>query len=271
MNSSDFRTEARNKLSGKWTKAALITVVYFAVFFVLSFIENAFSENLSGLFSLIQLIIEVPLSFGFVISLVKLYNSEEVSALDVITSGYHNFAKSWGITWNIVKEMILPVVLIIVSVFVIIGGFVASSVSFLGAGSDFNVTKLLASASGVAIVGIILYIVGCIWLIIKSYYYSLSYVIAAHDSSLTAKDAVEKSQELMQGKRWKLFVLQLSFIGWAILGTITMGIGFIFIMPYIQFATIAFYNYISGNQSNVNSEPSDVEPITNNDDTSSSL
>ena len=35
MISSDFRAEARRKLAGKWGKTALITLAYFAIFFVM--------------------------------------------------------------------------------------------------------------------------------------------------------------------------------------------------------------------------------------------
>lgn len=46
----------------------------------------------------------------------------------------------------------------------------------------------------------------------------------------------------MKGKRWKLFVLDLSFIGWIILSIITLEIGFILLMPYWQTARAHFYN-----------------------------
>lgn len=51
----------------------------------------------------------------------------------------------------------------------------------------------------------------------------------------------------MQGKRSKLFFLQLSFIGWAILAVFTFGIGYLWLLPYMQFATIAFYDFVAGN------------------------
>ena len=74
----------------------------------------------------------------------------------------------------------------------------------------------------------------------------------------------------MQGNRAKLFYLQLSFIGWSILVAFTFGIGMLWLTPYIQFAIIAFYKYVSGNNSAVevkveeNSIDND-EPIKGND------
>ena len=45
----------------------------------------------------------------------------------------------------------------------------------------------------------------------------------------------------MQGKKWNLFCLHLSFIGWYILCILTFGIGFIFLAPYIKATETCFY------------------------------
>ena len=50
----------------------------------------------------------------------------------------------------------------------------------------------------------------------------------------------------MTGNRGKYFVLQLSFIGWAILACLTLGIGMFWLTPYITVATICFYEALSG-------------------------
>ena len=55
----------------------------------------------------------------------------------------------------------------------------------------------------------------------------------------------------MTGKRGKLFCLQLSFIGWAILGVFTLGIGYLWLVPYIQFAIVAFYKFVAGDNDDI--------------------
>jgi len=51
----------------------------------------------------------------------------------------------------------------------------------------------------------------------------------------------------MSGNRWRLFCVQISFIGWDILSTLlTFCIGILWITPYKQAATAAFYREISG-------------------------
>ena len=55
---------------------------------------------------------------------------------------------------------------------------------------------------------------------------------------------------MMRGNKWKLFCLDISFIGWGLLAVYcTCGIGMIFLMPYIYAARMAFYDDISNRQS----------------------
>jgi len=110
-------------------------------------------------------------------------------------------------------------------------------------------------------IGCIISIVSMVWATTKSYYYQLAYLVAIENPELAPKDAVLKSKELMTGKRGKLFCLQLSFIGWAILAVIPFCIGYLWLLPYIQFATIAFYKFVNGDNSGV-----EAEVVTENND-----
>lgn len=249
MISSDFRTEARRKLSGKWGKAACITLAYLLVFFVFGIIEGLlFPESAEWFFSIVLTVIEVPLAFGLIISFMKLYNGEEVKAFDFLTLGFSNFAKSWKISLHILVKLIIPVILLIVSYALIIIGSVGTI------GISLYSSSVAAGFGTLAIVGFILFIVSMIWTITKSYFYRLSYFIAVDNTNITAKDAVEESEKLMRSKRSKLFWLELSFIGWAILAAIPFCIGYLWLLPYIQIATIAFYKFVSGNTSNIEAE-----------------
>ena len=77
--------------------------------------------------------------------------------------------------------------------------------------------------------------------IIKSYSYSMTMFIKSKKPELGANDAITLSRQIMNGKKWKLFCLHFSFIGWAILSVLTFGIGFLFLMPYMQASITAFY------------------------------
>ena len=57
----------------------------------------------------------------------------------------------------------------------------------------------------------------------------------------------------MKNRRWKLFCLQISFIGWSILCVFTFGIGMLWLTPYIQLAIISFYKNALGSTTEVTS------------------
>lgn len=265
MISSDFRAEARRKLAGKWGKTASITLAYFAIFFVISFIEGFFPDSAKWVFSIVNAVIEIPLGVGLIFAFFKVFNDEDVKAFDFFELGFSNFKKAWGITFQTFLKMIVPVILVIVAYIILIIGTAGAVTSTM-----FSSSSASAGFTLLTIIGFILLIASMIWAVTKSYYYQLAYIVAAENPDITSKDAVLKSEELMKGNRAKLFYLQLSFIGWSILAAFTFGIGMLWLTPYIQFAIIAFYKYVSENNSAVevkveeNSIDND-EPIKGND------
>jgi len=77
--------------------------------------------------------------------------------------------------------------------------------------------------------------------IIASYRYAMAPYILAENPGMSAHDAIEKSKELMNGNKWRLFCLEFSFIGWFLLSALTCGIGFVFLQPYVAASRTAFY------------------------------
>ncbi|MEC6748717.1 DUF975 family protein [Marinilactibacillus sp. XAAS-LB27] len=81
--------------------------------------------------------------------------------------------------------------------------------------------------------------------IVKSFSYAQTYFIYkdATESGhyLSPTECITRSRELMDGYKWKLFVLELSFIGWHFLGALTLGLGYLFITPYIETSKAIFY------------------------------
>ena len=83
--------------------------------------------------------------------------------------------------------------------------------------------------------------------IIKGYAYALVAYIIAEDSTISSKEALKLSKEMMKGHKGELFVLGLSFIGWHLLAILTLGILEIWIMPYQHTATTKFLLNIKEN------------------------
>lgn len=80
--------------------------------------------------------------------------------------------------------------------------------------------------------------------IIKSYSYAMTEYILLDNPELTANEAITKSREMMNGYKWKLFVLDLSFIGWRILCMIPLlgtVLSLLYVNPYYTATRAQFY------------------------------
>ncbi len=256
MNSSDFRKEARNRLNGKWGKAVGIVLCFILVSIVFEIVEQYAADSIKLFVSLIEFLIDIPLSFGLISTFIKLYEEQETTPFGFLSDGFNNFGKSWGIAFYTFIKLIVPFILMIVAIFIIIGGAIGgfaglSSISLIEDPNELFST-FSASFGLMALVGIVLYLAAVIWFTCETYYYSLAMMIGAKNENLTSKECVEKSKELMKGNRAKYFWLQLSFIGWAILGVLSLGIGFLWLTPYMHIASIAFYKHLEGDNGQIN-------------------
>ena len=100
--------------------------------------------------------------------------------------------------------------------------------------------------------------------IIASFRYSMAPYIMAENPDLSATEAIEQSKRLMAGNKWRLFCLELSFIGWWLLVALTFGAGAVFLRPYSKAAITAFYLDLTGRLDGV----SHSAPVTPNQPTS---
>jgi uncharacterized membrane protein len=78
--------------------------------------------------------------------------------------------------------------------------------------------------------------------IIAAFSYSMTFYILADETSIGAMEAIDKSKKMMNGYKWKYFCLLFRFLGWAILCIFTLGIGLLWLVPYIQVSTAKFYD-----------------------------
>ncbi len=83
---------------------------------------------------------------------------------------------------------------------------------------------------------------------IKAYSYAMAFYIKNDNPALSAAECITESRKLMDGNKWRLFCLDLSFIGWYIVGSFCLGIGTLWVTPYHQAARACFYAEISANK-----------------------
>ncbi len=85
--------------------------------------------------------------------------------------------------------------------------------------------------------------------IIKGFSYSQAFNLANDHPDWEWKQCIDESRKLMDGHKWELFCLMFSFIGWMIVGSLTFGIGMLWVAPYMEAANTQFYLNLVGEQS----------------------
>lgn len=83
--------------------------------------------------------------------------------------------------------------------------------------------------------------------IIAAYRYSMAPYIMAQNPGIGALEAINISKQMMNGNKGRLFCLDMSFIGWFLLGSVTFGIALLFVYPYTQAARASFYLNLNAN------------------------
>lgn len=80
--------------------------------------------------------------------------------------------------------------------------------------------------------------------IIASYSYSMINYIMVDNPNIGVLECIKRSKEMMNGHKWELFVLRLSFIGWIFLGIFTLGILYFWLIPYMNVTMANFYDSV---------------------------
>ena len=93
-------------------------------------------------------------------------------------------------------------------------------------------------------IGTILFIVPGI---IVGLMFSQSYYILSEDPSKSITQCIKESVDMMNGHKWDLFYLELTFIGWWLLTAITVGIAGLWVAPYVKVTETNFYLSIKNN------------------------
>ena len=80
--------------------------------------------------------------------------------------------------------------------------------------------------------------------IIKSISYSQTFFVLKDNPELKYNAAIERSMAMMEGHKMEYFCLTLSLIGWILLSILTLGIGLLWVTPYMTTAMAHFYEYV---------------------------
>lgn len=267
-----LKKEARQKLKGKWGTAVLVCFLASLITGGLSIIveitnlEYLLNGNLianltnpdymaeqpagisvlSNLSTLITLLIGGSISYGlsgFFLNLIR----DKKAQVENLFYGFKYFGKNFLIQliigifsflWSLV--VLLPVIIVTIIIFV-------ASFSNYSNLTDFE--QLPSSGViGAIIPTALLFIIASIIISILLFRYALAYYIYYDSKEAAVMDCINGSKELMRGHKVRLFLLNLSFIGWHFLALLTLGIGYLWLTPYISATMASFYNDLKGEE-----------------------
>jgi uncharacterized membrane protein len=249
IKSREIKKAALNKLS--WKKALLVSLIFTLANIALS-IALDFANNLTTntpifhvAVNIIYIALILPLSFGFISAISKLYKSEKVSGTTIFNDAVLNFSKTIAIFLRTILKILLPSVIIIIAVL----GILFLTVQ--------NLPITTTNLSGYSLYIILLYSVVFVGIAMAALPYVLSSYILVDNKEMAPKDILEQSATLMKDKKWDFVKLMLSFLGWFILLAVITAIanmefnetvsnfvywvGMTLLLPYLDTAIRVFY------------------------------
>lgn len=203
---SELRAQARERLDGKWGTFVLMTFLMYVI----------------------SAILQIPGSVGDLLKVLSPENaltSESMSSISLVLS-LLALPLGWGLTVSLLRN------------------HREESVDIENLFDGFRRGRYVRVFCALFLVNLFTFLWALLLIIpgiMKAFSYALTPYILLDEPELTAKQAIARSSEIMQGRRWKLFCLYLSFIGWGILSVLTFGIGFLWLLPYMNASFAAFY------------------------------
>ncbi len=115
----------------------------------------------------------------------------------------------------------------------------------------FSKMNIILPIFAVNIIVSLAVVVGCVFLIVPGVIVGLMFSMTSYllaDGETNIGDVLKKSINMMKGYKWNYFVFCLSFLGWILLGVVTLGLAYIYVLPYMNVATTLYYEELKNNQ-----------------------
>ncbi|MGL5642008.1 MAG: DUF975 family protein [Paraclostridium sp.] len=235
MNRVELKELSKSQLKGHWTIPVLLTLAYGALSIVLSMLQDEASSAITGI---VMFILIFGLGVFATVGLPNFYlefikKTGDATFKDVVVSSK-----------KLIKSLLFTIIL---SLVVFIATFIMIFVATAGAAS-FIFSDI--AFGGSVVIGLIIILVFTILIVILELSILLTPYIIIDREDLSTLEAISLSMKMMKGNKWKYFVIELSFIGWGILSILTLGIGFLWLSPYISLTQANFYRDLNYNSLN---------------------
>lgn len=205
----EFKTISKNQLKGKWKYPVLFTIAYFIFSMFLNFLQNNYF-----FIGFLAIIIAAGISLlvpKFYLEFIRNEGNISLNNLKINFKQYLNY-----ILFSVVIGILSIVIIVPIIVFILMS----------------NVSLIILS--------ILLLLVSILFTILSLALIPVPYLII--DTDMNIFKVCKVSINMMNGYKWKYFIMMLSFFGWAILSILTLGVGFLWLSPYISTTSANFYN-----------------------------
>ena len=245
-----MKDQALATLEGKWGSFVGLTFIYILLYALASglaqfgaIFQGSMFTTLAIVFTIIGAIITIlfiPMQYGYYIAHLNSSRLDLPADIGDLFCGYRRF-----------KDVFVTLLLQLLVIFA----------ALLPYFIFFGIVTWLKLLEGHIFMVII---VGCV-LMIPGLVLGLAYTLAPfilHDKpELSPSEVLRESRMMMNGHKWELFLLILSFFGWLILCLFTFGIGMLWLAPYMAMTIVKYYEQLRTAYETVDEE----EPVVMNE------
>ncbi|MCD7806383.1 MAG: DUF975 family protein [Lachnospiraceae bacterium] len=244
---AELKTAARNSLRGHWFAAITMQLIMIVISSVSLGANDSDSViSLSLIINLLNIWLDAGLvSFYFKLCCGQGGNAGVADFLYAFKTHPVRFLGNYlmQILYLLPGTILYFIGIFIASVFFLAGSDVDMLMLYLY--GDIDVLPEINLPSAVLAALVLFIIVLSVAYLLYAAYISLTYSqttrILVDFPDLTVTQAYRRSSQLMKGNRMRLLGLQLSFLPWALLSVVTLGIGFLYLMPYVGCTNVEFY------------------------------
>ncbi|MED0960155.1 DUF975 family protein [Bacillus paramycoides] len=253
----EMKQEALHSLKGKWGLGVGSTILHLIlsyvvsmaamlillipgiiIFFVVTILAGSIEEGTMsigagitfGILYCIMMILSNAsygiTSYGYTNVLLQISKRDD-ARVDYLFEGFRGFKRMMKTMWAMLAILLYTgtwIPMLLISLFAFFG-------------EEGNVSLTIAF--------FVLLAISVVVMIVMYFSYAMTYYVMIENPDYSVSQAMKESKNLMKGHKLDLFLLWLSFIGWAILAIFTFGIGFLWLSPYMGTTTAHFYRYIS--------------------------
>ena len=222
-----LKEEALSCLSGRWGLAVgfcvLSWLIHVGIGMACGIIKLASPPVGTTVQYIVQLILEGPLNLGLVVFFLA-YARRGPAEIGMLFIGFRHFGCALAVH--------------LLTTLFVLGWFLL----FASVGIVLLIVGVASGSQPAIILGAALFLPGIVAAIVAGLSYSQAFYVVADDLQIGPVDAIRRSRDLMRGNKGNFFVLGLSFIGWVLLCLLTLGIGLLWLAPYMGCTFGRFYD-----------------------------